>query len=262
MIGRLRVKKYLRSIAIMLVCVITMGIMAYVPVLASSLEDSVGGGGGSSLDAVTISPDDQAVGNWIKNQRGMTGEQLNKASVTLGPLTNMIGYAVGAIVVAVFSLVFLMTAIDLLYIVFPPIRGLLYDGGQQQGGMMGGGMGMGMGRMGMGGMGGQQAQKPRQWISDEAVQCAALMGGGQQQQGGMMGGGMGMMGGMGGMGAGQQEQPTKSVIGTYFKKRIFFMILLAVCAIVLTSSALLGTGVNLAQWGLKLINMVNGYIPQ
>ena len=254
---RFKVVHSFRLIFSMIVCAFLIGLFLCTSVFASTLEDNIGGGG-SSLDAVTISPDDQDVGNWIKNQRGMTGEQLNKASVTLAPLTNMIGYAVGAIVVAVFSLVFLMTALDLLYIVFPPIRGLLYDGGGQQQGGMGGGMGM-MG--GMGAMGGQQAQKPRQWISDEAVQCAALMGGGQQQQGGM-GGGMGMMGGMGAMGANQQEQSTKSVIGTYFKKRIFFMILLAVCAIVLTSSALLGTGVNLAQWGLKLINMVNGYIPQ
>lgn len=253
---RFKVVHSFRFIFSMIVCAFLIGLFLCTSVFASTLEDNIGGGG-SSLDAVTISPDDQDVGNWIKNQRGMTGEQLNKASVTLAPLTNMIGYAVGAIVVAVFSLVFLMTALDLLYIVFPPLRGLLYDGGGQQQGGMGGGMGM-MG--GMGAMGGQQAQKPRQWISDEAVQCAALMGGSQQQGG--MGGGMRMMGGMGAMGANQQEQSTKSVIGTYFKKRIFFMILLAVCAIVLTSSALLGTGVNLAQWGLKLINMVNGYIPQ
>ena len=50
------------------------------------------------------------------------------------------------------------------------------------------------------------------------------------------------------MQGGQDQMSKKSVIGMYFKKRIFFMILLAICAIVLTSSVLLGTGVNLALW--------------
>ena len=116
----------------------------------------------------------------------------------------------------------------------------------RSGGMRGGMSGM----MGAGGASGG-TQKPTQWISDEAVMCASLLGGSSQAQNpGMMGGQMQ-----------QQSVPMKSVIGTYFKKRIFFMVLLAICVIILTSSALLGTGVNLAQWGLKIINMMNGYIP-
>ena len=126
-----------------------------------------------------------------------------------------------------------------------------------------GGMGM-HGRFGMMGGGAQGGQQTRQWVSDEAVACAALLGGGAQAQG-AMGGGMGMMGGYGGMGGmqamganQQQAQSTKSVIGMYFKKRLFFLILLALCIIVLTSSALMNCGVNLAQWVLKIINMLNG----
>ena len=110
--------------------------------------------------------------------------------------------------------------------------------------------------MGMGGVGGAAggSAKPTQWVSDEAVQCAALMGGSApNQMGGPMGPGM--------------QQPNAqvnkgSVITAYFKKRAFFLVIIAVCVIILTSSALLGTGVNLAQWGIKLINIVNGYIPK
>lgn len=221
-----------------------------------------------------ISQDDQYFGDWVKQQRGMTSEQLNTASQTLSPITNIIGYAVGGVVVLLFAFISLITVLDLLYISIPPIRGLLYTGGEASGGAGGmgmggmggfgsrGGYGMGMGGMGMGAGGGAQGgTKPRQWVSDEAVQCAAFMGAGQQQQGGGMGmmGGMSMMGGMGGQQ--QQQQSTGSVITMYLKKRVVFLVLLAISAILLTSSALLGTGANLAQAGIKLINMLNGYIP-
>lgn len=220
-----------------------------------------------------ISQDDQYFGDWIKQQRGMTSEQLNTASQTLSPLTNILGYAVGGCVVLLFASISLITALDLLYISVPPIRGLLYTGGDASGGAGGGmggmggfgsrgGYGMGMGGMGMGGAGGAQGgAKPRQFVSDEAVQCTALMGGGQQQQQGGFG-----MGGMGGFGMqSQQQQPqqtTGSVILMYLKKRVVFIVLLVISALLLTSSALLGTGVNLAQAGIKLINTLNGYIPQ
>lgn len=206
------------------------------------------------------SDDDIEVGEWIKNRRGMTSENLNSASETLSPLVNMCGNVVGGIIVLVFAFVFIITGLDLLYISVPPIRGFLYkgDAGGQQGGGMMGGYGMRGGMMGGGQQGGQE--KPTQWISDEAIQCTAMLGGGGQQGGGMMGGGM-YGGGMGGMQGGQDQMSKKSVIGMYFKKRIFFMILLAICAIVLTSSVLLGTGVNLALWLTKMLNMINGNIP-
>lgn len=233
---------------------------------AGSLEDDLGGttnNGGTANPNSEISEDDQAVGDWISGHRGMTGEQLQTASETLSPITNAIGYVVGAIVVLVMVLVSLITALDLLYISFPPIRNLLYkagtDGtGAYTGGMPGGGYGRGMMGMGMGGMGGAAGgtHKPTQWVSDEAVMCAALMGGSAQAQGGMPG----MPGGYG-MQQPQQQMSTKSVIGMYLKKRIFFLILLVIGVMVLTSSAIMGTGVNLAQWGIKLINMINGYIP-
>ena len=183
----------------------------------------------------------------------------------MNPIVNLLGYVAGGIIVLTVAGVVVITALDLMYIAIPPIRNVLYKGGAAgAGGMMGAG-GMGMhGRFGMMGGGAQGAQQTRQWVSDEAVACAALLGGGAQAQG-AMGGGMGMMGGYGGMGGmqamganQQQAQSTKSVIGMYFKKRLFFLILLALCIIVLTSSALMNCGVNLAQWVLKIINMLNG----
>ena len=107
----------------------------------------------------------------------------------------------------------------------------------------------------------------RRWVSDEAVNCAALAN--PQPQGGGMGmspmggmGGMGMGGGMmGGMG-GQQQQPmpTKSVIMMYLKKRTFFLIVFAVATILLTSSIFTDCGINLAELSFKIIDKFNSII--
>lgn len=259
---------------------------AITTVYAASLEDNIGGNatettapsndsgnndGNSSgemlngIQSQTVSPEDKGVSDWLKNQKTMDPKHLEKASETMNPLVNLLGYVAGGIVVLTVAGVVVITALDLMYIAIPPIRNILYKGGAAgAGGMMGAG-GMGMhGRFGMMGGGVQGAQQTRQWVSDEAVACAALLGGGAQAQG-AMGGGMGMMGGYGGMGGmqamganQQQAQSTKSVIGMYFKKRVFFLILLALCIIVLTSSALMNCGVNIAQWVLKIINMLNG----
>ena len=259
---------------------------AITTVYAASLEDNISGnatettappnnsdsnGGNSSgemlngIQSQTVSPEDKGVSDWLKNQKSMDPKHLEKASETMNPIVNLLGYVAGGIIVLTVAGVVVITALDLMYIAIPPIRNVLYKGGAAgAGGMMGAG-GMGMhGRFGMMGGGAQGAQQTRQWVSDEAVACAALLGGGAQAQG-AMGGGMGMMGGYGGMGGmqamganQQQAQSTKSVIGMYFKKRLFFLILLALCIIVLTSSALMNCGVNLAQWVLKIINMLNG----
>lgn len=259
---------------------------AITTVYAASLEDNIDGnatettapsndsdsnGGNSAgemlngIQSQTVSPEDKGVSDWLKNQKTMDPKHLEKASETMNPIVNLLGYIAGGIIVLTVAGVVVITALDLMYIAIPPIRNVLYKGGAAgAGGMMGAG-GMGMhGRFGMMGGGVQGSQQTRQWVSDEAVACAALLGGGAQAQG-AMGGGMGMMGGYGGMGGmqamganQQQAQSTKSVIGMYFKKRLFFLILLALCIIVLTSSALMNCGVNIAQWVLKIINMLNG----
>ena len=238
-------------------------------VMASTLEDDVSGGNSNTDDSGQsnsdsgMSEDDQEVANWIKKQRGMTGDQLETASTTLSPSLNLVGYVIGGALCLIFVGMFGITALDLLYITIPPIRNVLYKagtdgtgaytGGGPAGGF-GGGYGNGYGGGRFGGVGGASggSMKPTQWISDEAVQCAAMLGGSNQAQ---------MQGQFGMQGGNQQPMPMKSVIGTYFKKRLFFMILLVITAIILTSSIMLDVGVNLAAWVMKIITMINGHIP-
>lgn len=212
----------------------------------------------SFLNEGSVGSEDASVGNFIKNHRGATSEQMNTAAQALSPVTNILGYVSGGLVAFIMAAIFFITALDLLYIAVPPVRQFLYTPGTDGTGAMTAGRG-GYGGMGGyggigGGMGGQQpAKKPIQLISDEAVQCVALLGGSSTTEG------MGAMNRIGGgYGAQPQAQMSKgSVIKTYFVKRAFFMILLVICIIVLSSSVLLGTGVNLANWGIKLIDAFN-----
>ena len=209
-----------------------------------------------------IGQDDKDFASWIGNQGGLSNEQMETASRTMSPVVNLIGYVTGAIIVLLMTGITLITALDLLYITVPPIRGLLYKGGQNggQGGMPGatggvggfGGFGRRYGAMGANGQ--VQGHQSIQWISDEAIACVALLGGSAQT------GTAGMQtGAVGGMAMpNQQPQSTKSVIGTYFRKKLFFILLLAICLIVLTSSVVLNCGINLGQWVLKIISMFNG----
>lgn len=249
----------------------------------NTLEDNVGGNGSSSSNSDSsdgddlfgglkdqeIDPEDKGVSDWLKDQRGVNSKQLESATQTMSPITNIIGYITGGIIILTVVGVVAITALDLLYIAVPPTRNFLYKAGTDGTGGFTGGFGAGgygrMGGMAMGAGGAAQgSNKPTQWVSDEAVACAAMLGGSAQSaQGGMMPGmgkGYGAMGAMGAMGAQQQQgqMKTKSVIAMYFKKRLFFLILLAVCIIVLTSSAIMNCGVNLAEWFLKIVNMLNG----
>ena len=203
-----------------------------------------------------IDENDQGVADWLKDRRGVTSEQLATASNTLGPVTTIIGYITGGIIILVVAGVVCITALDLLYIAIPPVRNVLYKAGTDgtggyTGGFGAGGYGRGFGGMGAMGAGGAAggSKKPTQWVSDEAVACAAMLGGSAQSANGM-----GVMGTQ----QGQAQPTTKSVIAMYFRKRIFFMILLALCIIVLTSSLLMNCGVNLAEWFIKIVNMING----
>lgn len=211
----------------------------------------------SFLNEGSVGSEDASVGNFIKNHRGATSEQMNTAAQALSPVTNILGYLSGGIVALIMAAIFFITALDLLYISIPPVRHFLYTTGTDGTGAMTAGRGAygGMGGYGgYGGMGGQQpAKKPIQLISDEAVQCVALLGGSSTTEG------MGAMNRMGGgFGSQPQAQMSKgSVIKTYFIKRAFFMVLLVICIVVLSSSVLLGTGVNLANWGIKLIDAFN-----
>lgn len=269
-------KNLARILLILLSLVAMLSILMYldVPVIdkayATAVEDNINGGTTSTteptdsiLDDIKnqeVDGEDKGMADWVANQRGVTSNQLETATQAMSPITTVIGYVTGGVLILVVTGVVLITALDLLYIAIPPVRNILYKAGTD-------GTGMGMGVGSMYGMGANTntngGKKPTQWVSDEAVACAAMLGGASQSRGGMNGmyGMNGMGTGMYGMGVNQQQQsqtPTmKSVIGTYFKKRLFFIILLALCVIVLTSSALMNCGVNLAEWVLKIINMFN-----
>lgn len=197
-------------------------------VLAGNLDGMESGGTGSS----GLNADDAAVGDIIRNHRGMTAEQMATASNALSPFTNFCGTVVGGAVAIIYAGVFVITAADLLYISLPPLRPLLLKNQQGEGGGL-------------------------QLISDEALSIVANggNGGGSSSGGDMMGGGFGAQPQSSGSGK------SSSKIVAYFKARFVFMIFLVITTMVLTSSVIMGTGVNLAEWGLKLLQSFNDFIP-
>lgn len=197
----------------------------------SENSNFLGGVGEQSLNQ-----EDQDVADWLKNKRNVTADQLENASKTLTPVTDFIGYIIGGIIIILMSGVALITASDLLYISIPPIRGVLYKGND------GNSAGVNI----------TTSSKKLRWISDEAVACAGMLEGSSQ--------GSSSYSNIIGASQPQQNMSTKSVIATYFRKRIFFLLFLALCVIVLTSSVVMDCGINLAEWVLKLITTLNSSI--
>lgn len=206
---------------------------------------------GSVLDEGTISDDDRAMSNYLGEHRGVTSEQLNSASKMLSPVTNAMGYIAAVIIALPASAIFIITALDILYITVPPVRPYLYtagtDGtGAYTAGRYGGGPGgYGPGGYHQGGSGSRGGGRTRQLISDEAVACAALLGGSSRTEN------------MGAMGQQRSNETRGSVIKAYLIKRAGFMVLFVLCVVILMSSALMGTGANLANFGIKVITAVN-----
>lgn len=211
------------------------------------------GSGGSNADAVGS----------LFDELGVDEEATAKAKSFTSPVAYWANIGFAVLLSFAFIAMFFVTGIDLLYIAFPPIRKFLLPE-QQQGG--GGGM-MGMGGMGMGGMGmggGQQSSGSSlgRWISDEAL--AAVNESQPQQGGGGMGGMMGMggmgMGGMG-MGGGAQAKP-KVLIVSYFKKRVIFLVLFAICALLLSTTLFTDIGISLGTWVMNRLLGLNSSIPE
>lgn len=225
-------------------------------VYAVDLGDDVDGG--SSIG----SSDDNAIADVLKGHQPVTDEQMQMASEWTKPITDFFGNLIGIGICLLTGVIFVITILDLCYIAVPITRSLLYKdagaGGSGSVGMPGGygRGGYGAGGYGVGGMDtSPSGQTTWQLVSDEAVQCAVLMNNNQHMpQAGTVG--------MPGQPTGQQvgNMQTKSVILTYFKKRVFFMILFGVCLITLTSSLFLGTGVNIANLIMRLVETLNGYI--
>lgn len=212
-------------------------------------------------------------------QLGMSSEDIEKAAETVAPVVAFVNYAIGVVVAILGTILLAVTVIDLVYIISPQfIRNIGSNGAQQapQGGMMGG-----MGGM----MGAQQAQQPQATgfaalISDDCraalAECgtaaatpgAAPMGGGGFGGGmgggfgggfgGGYGGGFGGGGMMGGMGA--QQAPaapkTKTVALCYLKKRVFSLVIIGVCIVVLTCTCFLDVGMKVGTWILEMVTGV------
>lgn len=236
----MRMKRLLSSLSAFFV-VLIVGCILAVPVSATNDMDGLTGGNTAQEQQVDQggSRDAGALGDALQNYNPITDDNMNQAKALANPITNIIGNIIGAIVLLTASGIFLITALDLAYIAMPFTRPLLTS--------------------------------KHQLVSDEAL--AAVSGAGSGQQAGGMGspmGGMGSpMGGMGspmgspmggGMGVGQQKQSTKSVITTYFKKRVVFMVIFAVATVILTSSILTGVGINLAALLTEIIEKLNGII--
>lgn len=236
----MRMKRLLSSLSAFFV-VLIVGCILAVPVSATNDMDGLTGGNTAQEQQVDQggSRDAGALGDALQNYNPITDDNMNQAKALANPITNIIGNIIGAIVLLTASGIFLITALDLAYIAMPFTRPLLTS--------------------------------KHQLVSDEAL--AAVSGAGSGQQAGGMGspmGGMGSpMGGMGspmgspmggGMGAGQQKQSTKSVITTYFKKRVVFMVIFVVATVILTSSILTGVGINLAALLTEIIEKLNGII--
>ena len=236
----MRMKRLLSSLSAFFV-VLIVGCILAVPVSATNDMDGLTGGNTAQeqqVDQGSNSRDAGALGDALQNYNPITDDNMSQAQALANPITNIIGNIVGAIVLLTAAGIFLITALDLAYIAMPFTRPLLTS--------------------------------KHQLVSDEALAAVGGASGGQQAGG--MGSPMGSpMGGMGGMGSpmgspmgggmgGQQKQSTKSVITTYFKKRVVFMVIFAVATVILTSSILTGVGINLAALLTEIINKLNSII--
>lgn len=199
---------------------------------------------------------------------GVTPQAMETANNVMSPIAYWANIGFAILLTFAFIAMFFVTGIDLVYIAFPPIRPLLLPE-QPQGGGMGG---MGMGGFG-GGMGGgapqQSSSKLGQWISDEAK--AAVQSSQPQQSGGMGGGfggggfgggGFGGGGFGGGMGGGSEPAKAKSVIVSYFKKRVIFLVLFGVCALLLSTTLFTDIGINIGTWLMNRLLGISDSIPE
>lgn len=199
------------------------------------------------------------ISNWVQGYDPVTDENMAVANKQTSWLQTLVGNIIGIGIIGLFLALSAMTVIDLIAIVATPIRPNLLGqnaSGRQYvsdecmraitesvGGAPAGGMGSPMGGMGMG---------------------SPMSMGGMNRMGGMgMGSPMGMGGmgsPMGGMNNMQQQgagQGRKNTVLSYFKYRIFAIVLIAICAVVLTSSVITGCGINIAQLFLRIIAGLN-----
>ena len=189
------------------------------------------------------------VSDTLKGFKPVTKEDMAKARQSSSWLTDIIGYAISLLVILTFLGIGLITALDVLYMAFPPVRSFLYTAGTDGAGGM-----SGMNMSGNSSIGG------RQWVSDEAVQVASMLGGSAQATGHAPGMGMGMPMGMMGMPGAQSPQKQQGggrvAIGVYLQKRVVFLFFLGLASVLLFTSAFTDFGINVGGMVLELLSML------
>lgn len=189
------------------------------------------------------------VSDTLKGFKPVTKEDMAKARQSSSWLTDIIGYAISLLVILTFLGIGLITALDVLYMAFPPVRSFLYTAGTDGAG----------GMSGMN-MSGNSSIGDRQWVSDEAVQVASMLGGSAQATGHAPGMGMGMPMGMMGMPGAQSPQKQQGggrvAIGVYLQKRVVFLFFLGLASVLLFTSAFTDFGINVGGMVLELLSML------
>lgn len=220
-------RKLILSFALVMTLLIPMSMTVYADTTLDDISDG-------TVNEQS-SDNENAVSDYLDSYEPITKDNMAKASVLASPIANFIGNLAGFILIVVDGGLVVVTALDLAYIGLPFTRETLTS--------------------------------KRQFVSDEALAVVPkptpqgmpgqppMMGGGMNP---MMGGGMNPMGMPGA--PNQQQQSTKSVILTYFKKRTIFIVLFIVASIVLTSSLLTHSGINIAELLLKLLGKGNTMI--
>lgn len=228
-------------------------------------QGNSGGNGGndratSNQDTTNVNTVDRTdpnnISNQLKGYRPVKSEDIQNARQNSGWLTDIIGMAISLLIILTFAFTGFITAADLFYLYFPPVRKFLYSAGTDGTG----------GMTGMGGNGGGSTSFLNlQWVSDEAVAVSSMLGGSAQATGhggGMMNGGFG--GGFGGgYGGGFGAQPNdvqqkggKSVIRVYLGKRVVALVLLGVASVLLFTSAFTDFGINAGGMILNILSVI------
>lgn len=244
---------------------LTLGVFSPV---ASAMDDITGSeptttesSGFEGFDTGSDGRDVGDVGDAFKRYQPVNKEDLEAARQKSSGLRSIISFVASIIIYATFLFIGLITALDILYISVPWFRPWLFTAGTSGTGGMAGGFGMSVGNAQ-----GRQSLGGIQWVSDEAVQVASMLGGESQSlgHGGMAGGGFGG-GGFGGGGFGAQSGASqqaggKSAIGAYLKKRIVFLFLLGVSMVLLFTSAFTDFGINVGGLLLELLGWLMGWV--
>jgi hypothetical protein len=188
----------------------------------------------------------QTMADYLQNYQPVTSEDMEQGQAVVKPFVRYAGTFITAGIVILTICLFLLTVLDLAYIIVPPLRNVLYKGGQGGGSMMPGSMmpGRGMGPSRSGGGGGTQ------WVSQEAIQAVQASGGGMQ-------GNNLMRGSMGPGNYGGGSAPTGSnALVTYFKSRVVTMVVFGVCCVLLFTNIFFNVGTAIAEFIYNILAFI------